>query len=351
MRSHKFHLTVVAILVIVATVPLYYLVLAIYPLPTAASAQAIPIDILFNAHFMLIAFLFSLIVVFMLYALFIFRRKPGDEGDGEYIHGHTGLEVVWTIVPLVFVIVYAVWAAQMLRTILEPQPNEMVVEVVGRRWSWSFSYPEHEGFTTTKLVLPVDQPVLLEMISEDVLHSFWVPEFRVKQDLLPFTTTTLRIEPNLEGEYKVRCAEICGGNHWSMLADVEVVSAAEFDIWVAESQSGPDFASMSPEERGELWYEQYGCNACHTTDGTASLAPTWLGLFDTERSLDDGSSAVADDAYIRVAIEDPAAQIVADFANIMPATFVTQFAESEAANGDQFDTVEDIIAFIKSLDQ
>ncbi|HFC11490.1 MAG TPA: cytochrome c oxidase subunit II, partial [Anaerolineae bacterium] len=287
----------------------------------------------------------------MLYTLFIFQRKPGDEGDGEYIHGHQGLEIAWTILPLILVFIFAFWGSKMLSDLLRPQDNEMVVEVTGRRWSWSFTYPELEGFTTTELVLPIDQPIVLKMTSEDVIHSFWVPEFRVKQDLLPNRFTTLRIEPSLLGDYKVRCAEICGGNHYNMLADVRVVNSAEFDEWVTNNQEKVDYASMSAAERGALWYEQYGCNACHTTDGANSVGPSWLGLFDREHQFEDGTSLTADADYVRESIEDPAAKIVSGFGNIMPPGFADKFAETEAQNGNQFDTVEDIIAFIESLGQ
>lgn len=349
--NNKKHLLVVALLIIPVTIVTYFILDAVYQLPVAASTEATQIDQLFTGHFILIAVLFALVMVFMLYAIVVFRRKPDEEGDGLYVHGNTALEVFWTAAPLVLVVVFAIWGSVLLVDITEANDDEMVIEVTGRQWSWSFSYPEEGDVQTTELVLPVNQPIRLEMESEDVLHNFWVPEFRVKQDLLPGQTTILRITPSVEGEYKVRCAEICGQLHASMLAPVRVVSATEYDSWMQDQLAGNNPLTMTAEERGAMWYELYGCNACHSLDGSDMVGPTWLGLYGREEEMEDGTIIIADDDYIRDSILNPASQIVAGYANAMPANYGERFAEEEAKYEGEFDTVEDLIEFIKTLQE
>lgn len=351
------HFLIVGILVITSTVALRYLFTFLFALPAAASREAGPIDVLFDGHFWMIAFLFSLIMVIMLYAVFVFRRKPDDDTDGPHIHGSTGLEIGWTIIPTFVVIGFGVWGAVVLNDITRPDPSEMVIEVTGRQWVWSFQYPEQGDFPSAELVLPVDQPVLLRMNSEDVLHSFWVPEFRVKQDLVPGRETLLRITPTEEGSYKVRCAEICGQAHTQMLADVRVVDEAEFTAWVEEKSAAPLFGEMTPEERGEFWFgaEGFGCIGCHSLDGSPGVGPTWQGLYLREEQLTDGSTVVADEEYITSSILHPNEQIVAGYnPNIMPQNYAEQFAareaEIQASEGVEIDIVADLIAFIKTLE-
>jgi cytochrome c oxidase subunit 2 len=302
----------------------------------------------------MIAFLFSLIMVFMLYSVFVFRRKQGDDTDGIHFHGHTGLEIAWTIVPLIAVLGFGVWGVVALGDITEPRPSEMIVNVTGRQWSWVFSYPDHEevGFSPD-LVLPVNRTIRLHMNSDDVLHSFWVPEFRVKQDLVPGLETTLRVTPTVIGEYKVLCAEICGLDHARMRATVRVVSEAEFDQWVAERSVS--LANLSPEERGGKWAVDFGCVACHTADGSEGIGPTWLGLFGREERLADGSTVTVDEEYLHLSIVDPGAQIVEDFPNVMQPGFAEQFAAEEAnllaSTGLEIDILADLIAYIQSLSE
>ena len=232
----------------------------------------------------------------------------------------------------------------------------MEVEVRGRQWSWVFSYPDHEevGFSS-KLVLPVDQPVRLLLTTDDVLHSFWVPEFRVKQDLVPGQVTELRITPDREGTYKVRCAEICGLDHAKMLADVEVVSRDAYDQWIAEQTPLLALDEMSAIERGEQWVVEFGCNACHSIDGTVGAGPSWLGVYGTEESLVDGSTVTVDDEYIRNSILNPSEQLVDGFADAMPQNFEERISEREAEiaerQGLEIDIIADFIAYIASLSE
>ncbi len=353
MRKNGRHLAIVAVLVVIGAVITYFLLTSIYQLPVAASAEAGPIDQLFTGHFLFISFFFSLIIVFVMYSIVVFRRKPEDEEPAAQFHGNTPLEIVWTIVPLVIVIGFGIWGWDVLNKVTAEASEEMVVRVIGQRWSWSFEYPDDPDVgRVSEMVLPVNQPVLLEMESVDVLHSFWVPEFRVKQDLLPQTLTTLRITPTKEDVYKIRCAEICGTLHSSMLADVRVVSQAEFDAWLSE-QAGA-VANLSPEERGAQWSAQFACAGCHSVDGSTMAGPTWLGVYGSEETLTDGSTVIVDDQYLLKSIMEPSAQIVAGFADgVMPATYAEQFETEQVrlleSAGVEIDIAADLIAYIESL--
>jgi cytochrome c oxidase subunit 2 len=353
MKNNGRHLAIVAVLVVIGSVVTYYLLTAVYKLPTAASQQAGPIDTMFNAHFLAISVLFALIVVFILYSVVVFRRQPGDEEDGVHMHGNTALEIIWTIIPLITVIAFGIWAAFVLREVTAEEPDELAVRVTGRQWSWVFSYPDYEDVgVTDELVLPVDRQIRLEMESNDVIHSFWVPEFRVKQDLLPGQMTVLRIKPNLVGDYKIRCAEMCGLDHANMISNVRVVSQAEFDQWLADQSVS--IANLSPVERGEQWATDFGCISCHSTDGTDLAGPTWQGVFGSEEALEGGGSVTVDEDYLRRSILMPGEQIVAGYQNVMPATFEQQFAEREAELaeiGVEVDIVDELIAYIRFVGQ
>ena len=157
---------------------------ALVLLPQRASLQAETIDWLFNIEIIAISFLFSLIVVPLVYSLIVFRRRPGEEGEGEHIEGNTKLEITWTLIPLLMVIGLSYIGAWSLGEAVRVDPSANVIEVTAFQWGWKFYYPEH-GITTNELYLPLNEQVVLEMESQDVIHSFWVPEFRIKQDIVP----------------------------------------------------------------------------------------------------------------------------------------------------------------------
>jgi cytochrome c oxidase subunit II len=354
MRSNGRHLALVSALTLGISVLAYFLLVAIYRLPAQASAEARPIDQLMQAHFIMIAFLWSLIVVFMLYSIIVFRRRPGDDEDGVHFHGNTALEIGWTFIPTVLVLAFGFWGAIVLGDITEAKDNEMAVRVIGRQWSWVFAYPEQDGLTSAELVLPVNRTIRLEMEAQDVLHSFWVPEFRVKQDLVPGRTTILRVTPTEPGEYTLRCAEMCGLDHAAMQATVRVVSDSEFTAWVEEISAGPNLAAISAEERGQIWATEFACAGCHTIDGSPGVGPTWQGLFGSEEELTDGTTVTVDEAYLSESILDPNAHIVAGFQpNQMPPDFERQFDQRQngiqETQGVEVDILADLIAYIQSL--
>jgi cytochrome c oxidase subunit 2 len=230
--SDKRHFIIVAALIALSTIALDFLLKAAMPLPLQASIEAFTIDALIGWHLTLIAFLFSLIVVFMLYALVVFRKRDGDESEGEHFEGNTMLEIVWTVAPLIFVVVFALYGINSLAEVTRGESNEVEVTAVGLQWSWRFEYPN--GIISPELVLPVDQRAHVTLHSEDVLHSFWIPEMRVKQDLVPGTDTNIRFTPIVTGAFKVRCAELCGRSHYSMESPVRIVTPEEYEQWVTE---------------------------------------------------------------------------------------------------------------------
>jgi cytochrome c oxidase subunit 2 len=331
------HLVAVAVLVVIVTVLASMFLGSIDLLPVSASAQAVPIDNLFAKHVQVISFLFALIVVFLVYSVIVFRRKPGETGDGDHFEGHTGLEVLWTLAPLAIVLYFSYLGAQALAETRRVDPQALEVNVIASQWSWRFEYPEY-GVTSVTLNLPVDRQVLLKLTSTDVIHSFWVPEFRVKQDALPGKTMVkeLRITPTLVGEYKVRCAELCGTSHAYMESPVIVMEQADFDAWLGE-RAGP--VTSDPVERGRQWAEQFGCVGCHTIDGTVVVAPSWKGLYGKQETLSDGTTVTVDDAYLIESIQEPGAKIVNGFTNIMP-DLSDQLTDEQIA---------DLIAYIRSL--
>ena len=331
------HFWVVGILVIVMAVLTYAGLNAAGLMPVEASAQAVSIDWLWNLEIIAISFLFSLIVVPMLYSLVVFRRRKGETGDGEHIEGNTPLEITWTVIPLFIVLAFAYLGAYSLGETRRVDPNAMVVNVKAQQFTWTFEYPEY-GIISKELHLPVDRQVLLKMESADVIHSFWVPEFRVKQDVVPGRVTEYRITPTLLGNYKVRCAELCGSSHAYMEGPVIVDSQADYDAWISEQSAIAAEAAKTPEGQGQLLTVRNGCIGCHSLDGAKMTGPTWFNLYGSDVKLEDGTTVVADDAFLAESILNPKAKEVAGFApTVMPAYALN---ETEIAN---------IIAYLKTL--
>ncbi|MFC1996501.1 cytochrome c oxidase subunit II [Chloroflexota bacterium] len=329
------HFVGVTVLVIILTILVGVGLNTLGLLPDLASLQGKYIDNLFQVHSWIIAFLFALIIGFMLYSVIIFRRKDGDETDAAHIEGNNKLEVTWTVIPLITVLGVAALGANTLSKVTALDPQALEVKVVGRQWSWRFEYPE-TGVVSDVLMLPEDKQALLLMESTDVIHSFWVPEFRVKQDLVPGIITETRITPTELGEYSLRCAEVCGLQHTYMLADVKVVPESEFNLWLESEAAVAD----DPVARGQKVFEQYGCKACHSLDGSTLVGPSLLGAFGRSVMLEDGVTVIADETYMYDSIVDPNKQIVDGYPPAMPQNFADQLSD---------DQISDLIEFMKSL--
>lgn len=334
------HFVIAGILVIVMAVLTYVGLNSAGLMPVEASAQATAIDWMWNLEVIAISILFSLITVPLVYSLIVFRRKKGDTTDAEHMEGNTRLEITWTIIPLFIVLFYAYVGAVNLAETRRVDPAAMIVKVTGLQWSWTFEYPSVNGLAVVsdELHVPVGKQVLLRMTSNDVIHSFWVPEFRVKQDLVPGRITELRITPIKEGNYKVRCAELCGTSHAYMEKPVVVSSQADYEAWMAGQLELAKQASQTPEGRGQALVAANGCGACHSINGSPGIGPTWYGLAGSQVELTDGSVVTADDTYLHESIKAPQAKIVKGFENQLMPTY-----------GFTDEQIADLIAYIKTL--
>lgn len=202
-----------------------------------ASREADPIDGLLKTTIVISSFVFSLVVVLLGYAVWRFRAKPGDESDGKPIHGSTRLEIIWTVIPTLIVLFLGAYSWIVLDDIESEAAESMPVHVIAQQFAWKFEYTENGGFTSGELVLPVGQEVKVTMEALDVIHSFWVPEFRMKKDAVPGLTTSTRVTPTRTGTWQIVCAELCGIGHATMRQRVQVVEPEEFERWVAERRS------------------------------------------------------------------------------------------------------------------
>jgi len=340
MRDNAKHIAIASVLALVVSALLLLGLQFVQLLPgPAASSQGVLVDRLFHWEVYVIAFVFALVMAFMLYGIVVFRRKPGDTGEGTYFKGNTPLEIAWTVIPLVVVCAFAIASGRDLTRILQASPNEMVIEVTGFQFGWRFYYPD-AGVSSSELYLPRGEPILFRITSEDVIHDFWVPEFRIKQDAVPGQWHSLRITPTEAGDYTVLCNEMCGYAHAQMLAPVHVVEFDQFRAWVTQQKAGaPPAGTASTVGTGKTLVDQSGCLGCHSADGSESHGPTLKGLYGSQVQLEDGSTVVADDGYLAESIRDPGAKIVAGFGPEMPPAY------SSLPDED----VNAIVEYVKSL--
>jgi cytochrome c oxidase subunit 2 len=214
----------------------------------AASEERGPIDTLFDVMVVLSSFVFSVVIVMLGYAIWKFRAKPGDESDGEPIHGNTKLEIAWTVIPTVIVMTGAIYSWIVLDDIEAKAEDRMPVNITAQQFKWTFDYPE-AGVTSDELHVPVDQQLEIKLTALDVVHSFWVPEWGIKRDAVPAGLGGDEIDdefvvtPNEEGTYSNICSELCGLGHATMRSPVVVESQDEFDQWLSEQQSATSGSS------------------------------------------------------------------------------------------------------------
>jgi cytochrome c oxidase subunit 2 len=205
-----------------------------------ASTAAPKIDTLLDVMIVLSSFVFSIVIVMMGYSVWRWRAKPGDESDGAPVHGNTRLEIAWTLIPTVIVLFGAIYSWIVLSDIEAHEPDRMVVDVYGQQYAWHFNYPA-QGVTSRELHVPVDRQVEFRMHTLDVLHSFWVPEWRIKKDAVPGITTRAYVTPDETGDYTLVCTELCGYGHSTMRAPVKVEdSQAAFDDWAGRQDPIPE---------------------------------------------------------------------------------------------------------------
>lgn len=329
-------------------------------LPTAGSSQAVQVDALFQVMLVISGAIFLLVEGLLLISVVRYRARPGDHSDGPPIHGNTTLELVWTIIPAVIVIMLTVYAYTVWINTRAPMPDEMAVGAVGQRFAWSFNYeagandlppnvdvntlPEEDTraallnnetveFSSPQLHSWVGRPVHVQMETQDVNHAFWIPGMRIKQDLLAGLVTDVRFNPIEPGVYRIVCAELCGGGHGEMAGTVST-SGDLVGAWLIVH---PDeetylnefyypelmkvlFPPEDPVERGRQTIQKYPCSGCHMLSDQGWVGVTGPALDGvaarTQRMAATGSATMGE--YIHNSIRNPGAYVVPGYNNVMP---------------------------------
>jgi cytochrome c oxidase subunit II len=305
------------------------IVLVIDWFPDPDSSDAEKIDRLYDILLVPSIIIFVLVMAVAIYSVIRFRAKPGDMGDGAPIHGNAKLEVIWVIVPFVIVSVLAVYAWIVLEDIEEPKSGEQVVHVFGQQFAWSYEYRGKDGkpVRSNELYLPVDKPVRFEISTRDVIHSFWIPDFRLKSDAVPGITTKWRATPTKIGRHDIVCAELCGAGHAAMRASANVVSQKEFDEWLAKAGGGPaptgggggpqtgePGAAGTGTGDGKAVFTENGCGGCHQLADAGASGTSGPGLEELAASARANGGGKSLEEYVRESIVSPNAVVVEGFA-------------------------------------
>lgn len=301
-------------------------------MPPQGSTMASNVDSLYW-FLIIISVIASLLVICgMMWFIFKYRRKSENDKTAYITHNHLA-EFLWSFIPLVLFMVAFVWGWKVFVDLRKPPEGAYEVYVKAYKWAWEFEYNNGKQ-SPGELVVPAGRPIRLVMTSKDVLHSFFVPSFRIKQDVVPGMYTQTWFEAPEEGEFQIFCTEFCGLNHSGMLAKVKVVSQEKFDAWL----QGKAIEKLTPLQLGEKLYVTRNCNGCHSTDGSIKVGPSFKGLFGKERTFADGSTTVADENYIRNSLLNPNSQVVKGFTPQMP-TYAGQVSDED---------IMALIEFIKS---
>lgn len=252
-------------------------------LPEQASEEREGIDFVLWLTIGICIFVFAIVAAVSIYAAVTFRARPDDDSDGKPIHGHTGIEIVWTVIPTILVTVIAVVSAVVLARNDKAGDDPLTVEVLGQQFTWQFTYPEDDGVQATDLYVPVDRSTKLVLRARDVIHSFWVPEFGQKQDMVPGIVTTLVITPTKVGEYRLICTELCGLGHGLMRSKAIVLSQSDFDAWVQERRRGADTVGGAGQESDDVQQLFANtCGSCHTLERAGTTGTVGPGLDDLQ---------------------------------------------------------------------
>jgi len=303
----------------------------------AASPSAWKIDAVFLFITGVSLFFFLLVEGLLIYfAIRYRRRKASEDAATSDVKSNTVLEIVWVLVPSLAVLAFFTYGYMVYRDVTAPQPGAADINVTAGQFLYEFKYPD--GRTAmNELRVPAGRPVKLIMTSRDVIHGFFIPDYRIKQDILPGQYTYLHLQPDREGTYDIFCTQYCGVGHSTMRAKLIVMSADAYAAWMARGEGVK--AAMSLPEKGKALLEKFGCLGCHSTDGTVKVGPSFKGLYGREVHLEKGRETIADEEYIRESIFDPGAKVARGFPNIMP-TFKGSIADDDVAA---------IVAYIKTL--
>jgi cytochrome c oxidase subunit 2 len=292
-------------------------------LPDAASEQADLIDNVYWVVTIICVVVFAVVAGVSAYAVYKFRAPPGDTDDGSPIHGHTGLEIVWTLVPTILVTGIAVYSGVALAQAEELPDDHSIIQVTGEQFAWTFTYPDVQvegdrALTTGELVVPIDQTIRFEITSKDVIHSFWVPEWRMKQDAVQGITTHTTVTPTQLGTFPVICTELCGLGHALMRSQARVVTPADYEAWVEEQQR---LAREGGAVQGrELFTQQ--CGQCHVLADAGTEGEVGPNL--------DEALQGADAEFIMESIVNPGAEIAEGFQDgVMPTNYGEMFTDPQ----------------------
>jgi cytochrome c oxidase subunit 2 len=305
-----------------------------FPLfPEQASTMAGRVDALFFFLIGVAVFFLSLISFLVVFFAVKYRRRSEDERPRP-IRGNLALEIFWIVVPLGLTMVMFVWGALLFFDTYHPPKNAVEINVVAKQWMWKAQHPQGQG-EIDELHVPAGQPIKLMLTSEDVIHDFFVPAFRIKKDVLPGRYTTMWFQATKPGAYHLFCAQYCGTQHSGMIGRIVVMEPAEYVKWLEGGAAG-----VSMAEAGEKLFQRLGCSTCHRPDGTGQ-GPSLLGLFGKPVELQGGKTVTADENYIRESILDPRAKITVRYQPVMP---IFKGLVSEEG-------ILQLIAYIKSLER
>ena len=301
-------------------------------LPPADAKQADRIQFVFWFTTAICVAIFGLVAAVIVYSVIHFRAAPDDDSDGAPIHGHTGLEIVWTAIPAALVTAISIVSAVVLAQNGNAGSDKLTVNVTGQQFAWSFQYPQYDNLTSATLHLARDRPTELLITAKDVIHSFWVPEFGQKQDAVPGAVNKLVITPTKNGTYPVICTELCGLGHAVMRSEAVVADRAAFDSWVKKQQQA---LKAGPGQAGLAAFTANGCGSCHTL--AAAKATGKIGP-DLDKLLADAKKAGKPlEDYVRESIVSPNDYIVPGFhANVMPETYAQQLPKDQLDSLVQF---------------
>ena len=307
-----------------------------YALGEAASRTTAQVDALFLFITVVSLFFFLLVEGLLIYFAIKYRRRKGAEAaETPDIRSNFLLETIWILIPSVVVLIFFYYGYRVFRDIRAPVPGASDIHTVARQFLFEFRYPDGRS-SINELRVPVGRPVKLILSSDDVIHSFYIPAYRIKQDMVPGQFTTLYLHPDKEGTYEIYCAEYCGVGHSTMRARLVVMEAGEYARWREEKTP---VAGLSLAEQGKALVEKSGCLGCHNVEGKESIGPNFGGVFGRKVLLADGTSLAADEEYLRESILEPNAKLVKGYPAVMP-TF-----KGTLSPGD----VTTIIAYLKSL--
>lgn len=303
-------------------------------MPAQGTAYAREVDTLYMFLFWLSAVLFAGIAAALGWFVYKYRRRRPGERTPNITH-NTTLEIVWTVIPLMIVIVIFFWGFHGYINASVSPGEALEIQVTAKKWIWQFEYP-NGARSINEVHVPLGKAVKFVMSSEDVIHSFFVPTARIKMDVLPNRYTELWFQPTEPGLHRLFCAEYCGKGHSDMMAKIWVDDEAKYKDWL--ENGGDEGKNMPPAEFGKLLYESRGCATCHSLDGSAGQGPSFKGIFGHAVKLADGKTAEADANYVRESILQPQAKIVAGYEGIMP-TFQGLLRDRE---------ISSLIEFIKT---